>query len=145
MNPKDISIFMFAVEIVEALIRVKYQKNKKKVERPGYKLIVFQNMALEGREWENYVVYDEPFKKDEIKKTFDVFQREILNIQSCIEIAESRARLIPSGDNIFECPFCGWATDEFNDDITCFGCGKWFWSENRLAKSYRMDAKKKED
>ena len=55
--------FHVVVEIVETLIRVKDQKTKKKVERPGYKLIVFQNMALEGREWESYNVYDEPFKK----------------------------------------------------------------------------------
>jgi hypothetical protein len=128
-EPQGYIDFHVAVEIVEALIRVKDQKTKKKIDRAGYKLIVLQNMALEGKEWESYIVYDEPFKKDEIKKAFDVFQREILNIQSWVEIAESRARLIPSGKAIFECWFCGWVTDKFNDDITCFGCGKRFWSD----------------
>ena len=128
-EPQGFIDFHVVVEIVEALIRVKDQKSGKKFERPGYKLIVFQNMALEGKNWESYVVYDESFKKDKLIKASDVFQREILNIQSWIEIAESRAQLIPSGKDVFECWFCGWVTDEFNDDITCFGCGKRFWSE----------------
>ena len=100
--------FHVVVEIVEALIPVKDQRSRKKVERPGYTLIVFQNMALEDKNWESYVVYDESFTKDKLVKAFDVFQREILNIQNWIEIAESRARLIPSGKDVFECWFCGW-------------------------------------
>ncbi len=100
--------FHVAVEIVDTLIRVKDKKTGKKVKRPGYTLIVFQNMALEDKEWESYIVNEESFKKDELKKAFDVFQREILNIQNWIEIAESRARLIPTGSAVFECWFCGW-------------------------------------
>ena len=121
--------FHVVVEIVEALIPVKDQRTGKKVERPGYTLIVFQNMVLEGKNWESYVVYDESFTKDKLVKAFDVFKREILNIQNWIEIAESRARLIPSGNVVFECWSCGWVVEKLNDDITCFGCGKRFWSD----------------
>ena len=128
-EPQGYIDFHVVVEIVEALIRVKDQKTGKKVERPGYTLIVFQNMALEGKNWESYVVYDETFTKDKLDKAFDVFQREILNIQNWIEIAESRALLIPSGSAVFECWCCGWVTEKLNDDITCFGCGKRFWSD----------------
>ena len=72
---------------------------------------------------------EEAFKQAEIRKAFDAFQRELINIHSWIEIAESRVRLISSEKDAFECPFCGWVTDELDDDITCHGCGKRFWFE----------------
>ena len=55
--------FHVVVEIIEALIHVKDQKTGKKVERPGYKLIVYQNMAFESNNWESHIVYDETFTK----------------------------------------------------------------------------------
>ena len=86
-------------------------------------------MALGEKEWESYITYEESFQMGQLKKAFDAFQRELLNIQSWIEIAESRARIIPQGNEVFECFHCGWVTDIWSDDITCKGCGKRYWSD----------------
>jgi hypothetical protein len=127
-EPEGYVDFHVVVEITEALVKVRTPKTYKKVKRPGYKLIVVQNMAFEGREWDGCIVYEESFIKDRLKRVFDVFHREVLNIQRWIRIAESRARLIPNRADVFGCPFCGWATNVWMDDITCEGCGKRFWS-----------------
>ena len=121
--------FHVIVEIREALVKVRKEKPFKKVDVPGYKIIVTQNMAFEAGEWENYIAYEESFTKDQLNKAFDVFQREILNIQDWIRIAESRARFIPKKEDVFECLFCGWVTDTWADDIICEGCGKRYWSD----------------
>ena len=96
-------------------------------------------MAFEGMPWESYVVYEECFPQNKLKKAFDVFEREVLNIQSCIRIAESRARVIPMANDVFECPCCGWVTDIWSEDITCNGCGKRFWSETLWSKASGTD------
>ena len=121
--------FRVLVELSESLVYVRESNSRKKVERPGYKLTVNQNLAFEGKEWECFVVFEESFQKDHLKKAVDVFQRELLNIQGWVEIADSRAKLIPNERDLFECPFCEWVTDIIRDDITCEGCGKRFWSE----------------
>lgn len=136
-EPQGYLDFHIYVSIKESLIRIRDQKTGKKVERPGYKLTVAQDMAFEGQKWESYLVHEESFKQTEIRKAFDAFQRELLNIQGWIDIAESRAKFIPSGKDAFECPFCGWVTDELEDDITCYGCGKRFWSESLLKRQAR--------
>lgn len=128
-EPEGYVEFYVIVEITEALVKVIKPKTCKKVERSGYKLIVAQNMAFEGTECDSYIVYEESFIKDRLKRAFDVFHREVLNIQRWIRIAESRARLIPNRADVFECQFCGWATNVWMDDITCEGCGKRFWSD----------------
>jgi hypothetical protein len=121
--------FKVIVEIKEALVPAKGPKRHKKFKRQGYILTVIQNMAPGGHEWESYIVYEESFQMDQLKKAFDVFQRELLNIQSWVEIAESRARIIPQGNDVFECFHCGWVTDIWSDDIMCKGCGKRYWSD----------------
>ena len=133
-EPEGYIDFSIVVRIVEALVKAKSQKSRKNVKLPGYKLVVSQNMVIAGKEWDACVVYDESFQKNEIKKTFDVFQRELMNIQGWIDIAESRTRLMPERKDIFECPFCGWVTDVWSDDIVCYGCGKRFWSEKSWGK-----------
>ena len=70
--------FHIIVQIVEALVKVREAKTYKKVERPGFKLIVNQNIAFAGKEWESYVVYEEAFQKDKLKKAFDEFKREAI-------------------------------------------------------------------
>ena len=126
--------FHVIVQIVEALVKIRDTKTRNKVETPGYKLLVTQIVAYEGKEWDSSVVYDECFQKDQLKRAFDGFQREVLNIQGWIEIAESRARLMPKRRDVFECFFCGWVTDISSDDIMCHGCGKRFWSEKLMKK-----------
>ena len=122
--------FHVLVDIREALVKVrKDNKTYRKIEVPGYKLIITQKMALAGRERESYVVYEEAFQKEKLGKAFDVFSREVLNIQGWIKIAESRVRLIPDKSEVFECVFCGWVTDVWSDDILCEGCGKRYWSD----------------
>lgn len=128
-EPEGIVEYHVVVELSEALVNTRNPKTNKKVERPGYKLIITQNIAIEGRGWESYVVYEESFQKDKLKKAFDLFQREVLNIQGWTRIAESRFHLIPKGLDVFECVLCGWVTDVWSDDITCEGCGKRYWSE----------------
>jgi uncharacterized protein with PIN domain len=66
-----------------------------------------------------------------------VFQREVLNVQNWAEIAESRVRLMPNQNDIFECLHCGWVTDIWSDDITCQGCGKRYWSERMWGRNGR--------
>ena len=128
-EPEGIIEYHVIVELMEALVKARNPKTNKKIEMPGYKLIINQNMAFKGRGWESYVVYEEAFQKDKLKKAFDVFQREVLNIQGWIRIAESRLHLIPKGLDVFECSFCGWVTNAWSDDITCQGCGKRYWSD----------------
>lgn len=126
--------FYVLADIREALVKMrKDKKTYRKIEVPGYKLIITQKMALAGREWESYVVYEEVFPKKQLRKAFDVFMRELLNIQGWIEIAESRARLMPDQADVFECDFCGWVTDIWTDDILCEGCGKRYWSDKLWA------------
>ena len=121
--------FHVIVEMREALVSARKGNTYKKLERPGYKLTVTQERTFEGREQERSIVHEESFQKDQIKIAFDAFQREVINIQSWIKIAESRARIIPQENDIFECYCCGWVTDIWSDDITCQGCGKRYWSE----------------
>jgi Zn finger protein HypA/HybF involved in hydrogenase expression len=92
-------------------------------------MTVIQNIAFDGKECESNIAYEESFQMDQLKNAFDVFQRELLNIQCWVEIAESRARIIPQGNDEFECFHCGWVTDIWTDDIICPGCGKRYWSE----------------
>ena len=133
--PEGFVDFHVYVDITEALVTARDKKTHKKLKRPGYKLTVTQNHAFPEMGWESYVVYDEEFKKDQLDKAFDAFQRELLNIQGWIIIAESRAKLIPEGKDVFECMHCGWVTDQLKDDITCIGCGKRYWSYNLLNKA----------
>jgi hypothetical protein len=128
-GPEGYIDFHVVVEINEAVIIARNPKTYKKVEKPGYKLSIFQNMAFEGKEWESYVVHEESFEKKKLKKAFDAFQRELMNIQCWVEIGESRARIIPQANDVFECFHCGWVTDIWADDIMCQGCGKRYWSE----------------
>lgn len=125
--PEGFIDFHVVVEIIEALVTVR--EKHKKVKRPGYKLSITQNTLLPDENWESIITYEEEFKQDQLNKAIDIFQRELLNIQSWILIAESRANLMPDNKHTFECPFCGWATDSTKDDISCHGCGKRFWSE----------------
>ena len=134
-EPEGYVDFHVIVQIVEALVDVREKKHYRKIKKPGYKLVATQNMAFEGLPWQSYIVFEECFPQNQLKKAFDVFEREVLNIQSWIEIAESRARVIPKANDVFECPFCGWVTDIWSDDITCKGCGKRFWSERIWGKT----------
>jgi len=128
--------FHILVELKEALVRGREEKTSKKVPRPGYMLTVTQEMTFEDGKTEQYIIHEESFPKDECKKAVDAFQRELLIIQTWIEIAESRARIMPQHNDVFECPWCGWVTDIVSDDITCQGCGKRYWSE-RMWKGNR--------
>ena len=131
--------FHVIVRIVEAQVDVRAKNKYPKVKKPGYKLAVTQNMASDSMPWESYVVYEDCFPQNQLKKAFDVFKRKVLNIQSWIEIAESRARIIPMANDVFECPFCGWVTDIWSNDITCRGCGKRFWSKRLWKKTSGVD------
>ena len=51
-------------------------------------------MAFPDSPRESWIVYDEEFRKDQFNRAFDVFMRELMNLQSWIVIAESRAALI---------------------------------------------------
>jgi hypothetical protein len=131
-SPQGYIKFHVIAEIVEVLVITRDKKNYKKTKVPGYKLTITQNMALPGHVCESLIVYEEDFMKNQFSKAIDAFQRELLNIQSWIEIAESRADLVPKNKDVFECPFCGWVKDSWQDDITCYGCGKRFWSKKLL-------------
>jgi hypothetical protein len=139
--PEGYIDFHLVIEIVEAIIKVRDEKTNKKVKRPGYKLTAYQNIVYPERQWQSYIIYDEEFKKEHLNKAFDVFQREVLNVQDWIAIAESRACLIPENKEAFECMFCGWVTDRMADDITCHGCGKRFWSEKIWSKRTKDEPK----
>jgi len=128
--------FHVMVDLREALVRARQEKTYKKIQRPGYKLTVNQEMTFERGKTESYIIHEESFQKDQIKRAVDSFQRELLMIQRWIEIAESRARIMPQHNDIFECHWCGWVTDIWSDDITCQGCGKRYWSE-RIWKGNR--------
>ena len=121
--------FHVIVEVREAVVKARDTKTYKKLNKPGYKLTIIQNVAFDGKEWESYIAYEESFQMNQLKKAFDVFRRELLNIQCWVEIAESRARIIPQENDVFECFHCGWVTDIWADDIMCPGCGKRYWSE----------------
>jgi len=135
-RPQGYIKFHVIIEIIEALVNTRDKKTYKKTKVPGYKLTITQNMALPENDWESFIVYEEDFMKNQIHNAIDAFQRELLNIQSWIEVAESRAELIPKDKDVFECPFCGWVKDSRQDDISCYGCGKRFWSE-KLWKGQR--------
>jgi hypothetical protein len=121
--------FHVRVFIKEAMIRLKDPLTRKKKEMPGYSLIVFHSMALDGAQPDSEIVYEEPFRINQLPKAFDAFQQEVLNVQSWVEIAESRARLMPKQNDLFECFHCGWVTDIWSEDILCEGCGKRYRSE----------------
>ena len=121
--------FHLIVHVFEAYVSARDPKTYKKIEVPGYMVVVTQNVALPGEDWESWTIFDEGYKKKDLPKAIDVFQRELLNAQTIILVAESRAKLVPTGKAVFECPFCGWVTDSEDDDTTCMGCGKRFWSE----------------
>jgi len=128
-GPEGYVEFHVLVELTEAIITARHPKTYKEKKTPGYRLGIFQNMAAEGQPWESYLVHDESFRKQDLGKAVDAFQCALLDIQSWVEIAESRARIIPQGNAVFECFHCGWVTDIWADDIVCEGCGKRFWSE----------------
>jgi rubrerythrin len=121
--------FHVTVEVREALVRTRKGETYKKTQKPGYKLTVTQDITFEDGEKERYMIHEESFQKDQLRKAVDAFQRELLTIQNWIEIAESRARIMPQHNDVFECHWCGWVTDIWSDDITCQGCGKRYWSE----------------
>ena len=133
-GPTGFVNFHVTVEIKEAMVIARKPKSYKKVKMPGYRLVVTQNASFEGGHKVSYIVHDETFKKHCLKKAFDAFQRELMNIQCWVEIAESRARIIPQANDLFECLHCGWMTDIWADDITCEGCGKRYWSERLWRK-----------
>ena len=128
-NPEGYVAYHVIFELTEALVLVRKPKTYKKIEKPGYRLTVTQNIKFEGRAWESFFVHEESFPKEHLRKAVDVFQHEILDVQTWIEIAESRARIIPQANDVFECFHCGWVTDIQADDITCPGCGKRYWSD----------------
>lgn len=132
--------FHVIVEIREALVKDRYPKTCKKLKNPGYKLTIIQNIAYAGKEWESYIANEESFQMDQLRKAFDAFQRELLNVQCWVEIAESRARIIPKENDVFECIHCGWVTDIWSDDIICNGCGKRYRAE-RLWSAHNTIAK----
>jgi hypothetical protein len=121
--------FHLVIQVFEAYVSARGQKTYKKVMVPGYKVVVTENVAFPGEDWETWTIFEEGFKKKDLPKAIDVFRRELLNAQGIILVAKSRAKLIPAGKTAFECPFCGWATDSDDDDTMCLGCGKRFWSE----------------
>lgn len=121
--------FSVRVEIREALVMAKNPQTHKKTERPGYKLTVTQGMSFNGLVIDPQIVHEESFQIDQLGKAFDAFQEELLQIQAWIEIAESRARLIPNQNDVFECLQCGWVTDIWSDDLMCQGCGRRYWSQ----------------
>ena len=121
--------FHLIVQVFEAYVSARDEKSYKKIEVPGYRVIVTENIAFPDEPWESWTIFEEGFTKNDLPKAIDVFQRELLNAQTIILVAESRAKLLPAGDAVFECPFCGWVTDTMKDDTTCLGCGKRFWSE----------------
>lgn len=132
--------FQVCVVIRESLVRVKDPQTGKKKEKPGYGLTVFQSVASNGRELDSQVVYEEHFQMGEFPKAFDAFQREVLNVQTWVEIAESRAQLMPNQNDVFECLHCGWVTDTWSDDIICEGCGKRYWSEKLWGEGGRVSS-----
>lgn len=121
--------FHVKAEIVEALVKCKVKKGRKKVMVQGYQFIIIQDMVSPGNNREKLIAYEQLFQKNQLREAFDVFQREIMNIQAWIRIAESRARFIHKKIDMCEYPFCRWVTDSWKDDISCGGCGKRFWSE----------------
>jgi hypothetical protein len=118
--------------IKEALVKLIDKKKKKRVEQPGY--IVEGNADMlqpEGSSIE-FDVYHKVYPKKDLAQAYDSFMDAVLVVQGMITIAESRAALIPIGKVVFECPFCGWCYDKDEDDTSCQGCGKRFWSEKLL-------------
>jgi len=103
--------FHVHVIIRETLVRVKDPQTTKKKEKTGYSLTVSQSVALNGHGLDSQVVNEEYFQVHELPKAFDVFQREVLNVQTWVDIAGSRARLIPMQNVVFECFHCGCVTD----------------------------------
>ncbi len=126
--------FHLIVQVFEAYVSARDEKTYRWVKVPGYKVVVTENVALPDEPWESWTIFEEGFKKKDLSKAIDVFQRELLNAQTIVLVAESRAKLIPKGKAVFECPFCGWVTDSFDYDTTCLGCGKRFWSEKMWDK-----------
>ena len=89
-------------------------------------MVVYQNVLMPGGDWDSYQVFGEEFVKDRLCTAVDAFMRETIIMQSWIEVAESRAKLIPADKAAFECPFCGWVTDSEDDDSTCLAAGNGF-------------------
>ena len=122
--------FHVTLEIREAVIVSNNPKQRRRrAGKRAYRLTVTHAMAPAGEDPDSSIVYEEPFTEQEIKKAYDAFQREVLNVQSWVVIAEPRARIIPQANDVFECHHCGWVTDIWRDDITCEGCGRRYWSE----------------
>jgi len=124
--------FHVRVVIREALVRLKDPQTQKKRQMPGYSLTIFQTIAFDGDQSESLPIYEESFRMDDLPKAVDAFQRAVLTVQTWVEIAESRARVVPNQNDVFECFHCGWVTDIWSDEITCEGCGKRYWSEKAL-------------
>jgi hypothetical protein len=129
--------FHVQVVIREASVRLKDSQTQKMRKMPGYSLAIFQVIALGGDQSESLTVYEESFRINELPKAFDAFQQSVLTVQTWAEIAESRARVMPNQNDVFECFHCGWATDIWSDEITCEGCGKRYWSERMWSKRLR--------
>jgi hypothetical protein len=127
--------FHVRVVIREALVRD--PQTQKKQRMPGYSLTIFQFIAFDGDRRDSQVVFEELFRADELPKAVDAFQQQVLNVQTWAEIAESRARVMPNQNDVFECFHCGWVTDIWSDEIVCEGCGKRYWSERMWSKGLR--------
>ncbi len=135
-NGGDFIDFHVAVELREAIVKVRVEKGagKKKVDRAGYRLTVFQAFVIGENEPEGFICSQEDFALYQKAKAVDVFEREIMNIQNWVMIAELRSELIPAAKAVFECPFCGWVTDTWSPDISCMGCGKRFWAKEMWSR-----------
>jgi hypothetical protein len=126
--------FHVRVVIREALVRLKGTQTQKKRKMPGYSLTIFQVIAFDGDLRDPQVVFEELFRADELPKAVDAFQQQVLNVQTWVEIAESRARVMWNQNDVFECFHCGWVTDIWSDEITCEGCGKRYRAERMWSK-----------
>ena len=124
--------FHVRVVLREALVRLKDLQTQTKRQMPGYSLTIFQTVSFDTDRRDSHVIFEELFRADELPKAVDAFQQAVLNVQTWADIAESRARVMPNQNDVFECFHCGWVTDIWSDEITCEGCGKRYWSEKAL-------------
>ena len=45
--------YQVIVRLLEALVKKRHPKSYKKIKTPGYKLVITQDTALEGKQWES--------------------------------------------------------------------------------------------
>jgi len=122
--------FTVRVMLEQAFIRTWDKRLRKRTTKPGYRIVMCQLVVFP--DGDKITLPDEVIQEVGLRykaRAVDAFTREIMNVQCWITIAESRARLIPKKRDWFECPFCGWVTDEESSDVMCQGCGKRFWME----------------